>query len=160
MVAEEHGFRAVSVPEAICFVPRTKSLHNEFRRKVRTMTRGMQTLFYKRHLLDPLRHGWFAWMLFSHKVCRWLVPWAGVVALAALAALSLTMPWARWPLAGAALLLIAAAAGWVWPERRTAPKLLAIPAYLVSGNVAALLASIGAVRGARHAMWEPTRRAA
>jgi hypothetical protein len=120
----------------------------------------MQTLFYKRHLLDPLRHGWFAWMLFSHKVCRWLVPWAGVVALAALAALSLTMPWARWPLAGAALLLIAAAAGWVWPERRTAPKLLAIPAYLVSGNVAALLASIGAVRGARHATWEPTRRAA
>jgi cellulose synthase/poly-beta-1,6-N-acetylglucosamine synthase-like glycosyltransferase len=160
LVAEEHGLRAVSVPEAICFVPRTKSLRNEFRRKIRTMTRGMQTLIYKRHLLDPARHALFAWMLFSHKVCRWLVPWAGMLALAALAALSATMPWARWPLACAAALLIAAAVGWAWPERRAAPKLLAMPAYLVSGNVAALLASIGVLRGRRHATWEPTRRAA
>lgn len=160
MVAEEHGLRAVSVPAAICFVPRTKSLRNEFRRKVRTMTRGMQTLFYKRHLLDPKRHGLFAWMLFSHKVCRWLVPWAGVVSLVALAALSVTMPWARWPLAGAAVLLVAAAIGWAWPGQRAAPRLLALPAYLVSGNVAALLASVGALRGQRHALWEPTRRAA
>ena len=38
--------------------------------------------------------------------------------------------------------------------------MLAIPAYLVSGNVAALLASIGALRGQRHALWEPTRRKA
>lgn len=160
MVAHEHGFRAVSIPAAICFVPRTKSLRNEFRRKVRTMTRGMQTLLYKRHLLDPVRHGLFAWMLFSHKVCRWLVPWAGVATLVALAALSVTMPWARWPLAAAAALLVAAAVGWAWPERRAAPRLLAIPAYLVSGNVAALLAAIGALRGQRHATWEPTRRAA
>jgi hypothetical protein len=91
-------------------------------------------------------------------VCRWLVPWAGVLALAALTSLSLTMPWARWLLAGAAALLIVAAVGWAWPERRTAPRLLAIPAYLISGNVAALLASIAALRGQRHATWEPTRR--
>jgi cellulose synthase/poly-beta-1,6-N-acetylglucosamine synthase-like glycosyltransferase len=159
MVAEEHGLRAVSVPAAICYVPRTKSLRNEFRRKVRTMTRGMQTLYYKRHLLDPARHGLFAWMLFSHKVCRWLVPWAGVLALGALGVLSVTMPWARWPLAAAAVLLAAAAVGWVWPAQRSAPRLLAIPAYLVSGNVAALLALVGALRGQRHATWEPTRRA-
>jgi len=159
MIAHEHGLRAVSVPEAICFVPRTRSLRSEFRRKIRTMTRGMQTLSYKRQLLDPVRHGRFAWMLFSHKVCRWLVPWAGMLALVALAALSVTMSWARWPLGGAAALLVAAAVGWAWPEGRAAPRVLAVPAYLVSGNVAALLASIGALRGQRHATWEPTRRA-
>jgi len=158
MVAEEHGLRAVSVPEAICFVPRTKSLHNEFRRKVRTMTRGMQTLLFKRHLLNPGRHGVFAWMLFSHKVCRWLVPWAGVLALIALGGLSWTTPWARLPLVGAAVLLVAAAVGWAWPEQHAAPRLVAIPAYLISGNIAALLASIAVVRGQRHATWEPTRR--
>ena len=159
LVVRERGFRAVSVPEAICLVARTASLRNEFRRKVRTMTRGIQTLFYKRQLLDPARYGMFAWMLFSHKVCRWLVPWAGVVGFAALGALSLTMPWARWMLGAALVLLLAAAAGWVWPEGRPAPWLLALPAYLVSGNVAALFAAIGAVRGQRHATWEPTRRA-
>jgi len=158
LVARERGYRAVSVPQAICFVPRTAALNNEFRRKVRTMTRGMQALIYKRRLLNPARFGLFAWMLFSHKVCRWLAPWAGLAALAAVGALSFTVPWARWLLGGVSVIGIAAAAGWAWPVGRVAPRVVAIPAYLVSGNVAALLASIGAVRGARHATWEPTRR--
>ena len=65
---------SISVHEAVCFVSRTPSLRDEYRRKVRTMTRGLETLFYKRQLLNPFRYGWFAWMLFSHKLCRWLVP--------------------------------------------------------------------------------------
>jgi cellulose synthase/poly-beta-1,6-N-acetylglucosamine synthase-like glycosyltransferase len=158
LIARESGYRAVSVPQAICFVARTASVRNEFRRKVRTMTHGMQTLMYKRHLLNPARFGLFAWMLFSHKVCRWLAPWAGVAALAALVVLSFTAPWARWLLGGVALVGLVAAAGWTWPLGRVAARVLAIPAYLVSGNVAALLASIGALRGAHHATWEPTRR--
>lgn len=160
LVAQEHGLRAVSVPQAICFVPRTKSVRNEFRRKVRTMTNGMQTLMYRRRLLNPARFGMFAWMLFSHKVCRWLAPWAALVALAALGTLSLTVPWARWLLGGIAVMIVVAGVGWAWPEGRVAPRLVAIPAYLVSGNVAALIASLGAMRGERHATWEPTRRAA
>jgi glycosyltransferase involved in cell wall biosynthesis len=158
LTARENRYRAVSVPDAVCFVPRTASLRNEFRRKVRTMTRGMQTLIYKRHLLNPLRFGPFAWMLFSHKVCRWLVPWAALLSLGALVALSLTVPWARWMLGGVGAVLVAAAAGWAWPDGRVAPRPLAIPAYWVGGNVAALVASIGAMRGLRHATWEPTRR--
>jgi cellulose synthase/poly-beta-1,6-N-acetylglucosamine synthase-like glycosyltransferase len=158
LIAREHGYRAVSVPDAICFVPRTASLRNEFRRKVRTMTRGMQTLIFKRHLLDPARFGLFAWMLCSHKVCRWLAPWAGLIALVAVGALSVTVPWARWLLGGIVVIAVAAGAGWAWPDGRVAPRLLAVPAYLVSGNVAALVASVGAIRGQHHATWEPTRR--
>ena len=158
LIARESGYRSASVPHAICFVPRTASVRAEFRRKVRTMTQGMQTLMYKRHLLNPARFGLFAWMLFSHKVCRWLAPWAALAALAALVVLSLTAPWARWLLGGVAAVGLVAAAGWTWPLGRVAARVLAIPAYLVSGNVAALLASIGALRGAHHATWEPTRR--
>ena len=158
LVAREHGYRAVSVPAAICFVPRTASLHSEFRRKVRTMARGMQTLLYKRHLLNPARFGRFAWMLLSHKVCRWLAPWAAVLALGALSLLAVSVPWARWALGGAVLILAAAGAGWAWPVGRGAPRVFTVPAYLVSGNVAALRALIGAMRGQRHATWEPTRR--
>src|SRR5690606_27846349 len=76
--AREHGYRAVSVPQATCAVPRGTSLKKEYRRKVRTITRGMQTLWYKRHLLDPVRYGSFAWMLWSHKICRWMLPWAAL----------------------------------------------------------------------------------
>lgn len=158
LTAREHGFRAVSVDEAVCFVPRTESLHREYRRKVRTMTRGMQTLFHKRHLLNPLRHPLFAWMLWSHKVARWAVPWTVAAAAAGLCLLAATEPWARWLLAagvaGAALGVV----GWTRAERHPLPRWLALPTYALAGNVAALHAGWKALRGEDHAVWEPTRR--
>jgi len=160
LIAREQGYRAVSVNQAVCFVPRTSSLGREYRRKVRTMVRGVQTLYYKRHLLNPARYGLFAWMLFSHKLCRWLVPWALAVALGSLALLSIGTPWARVALglmAGAGAL---AACSWLWPAGRTVPQLFALPAYAMAGMVAALHAWVGALAGDQMLMWEPTRRPA
>jgi len=160
LIAREHGYRAVSVNQAVCFVPRTSSLGREYRRKVRTMVRGVQTLYYKRHLLNPARYGLFAWMLFSHKLCRWLVPWALAVALGSLALLSIGTLWARVALGLAAGAGALAACGWLWPAGRTMPKLLALPAYAMAGMVAALHAWVGALAGDQMSMWEPTRRPA
>jgi len=86
----------VSVRQAVCFVPRIASLRREYRRKVRTIARGWRTLYFKSGLLDPRRYGAFSWVLASHKICRWLVPHAGVLALAALAWLGRDAGWARW----------------------------------------------------------------
>jgi len=168
LTAREHGRRAVSVPEALCFVPRSASLHQEYRRKVRTITRGLATLAHRRALLNPLRYGSFAWMLLSHKVCRWLVPWAFVVALGALSALAFTVPWARLVLAGVLALGALAGIAWVWPEGRGAgagagkpmPRVLALPAYVVAGNVAVLHAWLRFRAGRSAPVWEPTRRGA
>ncbi|MFW6192809.1 MAG: glycosyltransferase family 2 protein, partial [Gemmatimonadota bacterium] len=90
--AREKGYRAVSVPDAEAVVPRAASLGAEFRRKVRTMARGLDSLWFKREMLDPFRYGRFAWMLASHKLARWMVP--------------ATLPWALVGL-GAAVLLLA-----------------------------------------------------
>jgi len=152
LTARQHGLRAVSVAEAKCFVPRSASLRQEYRRKVRTITRGIATLGHKRALLNPLRYGVFAWMLFSHKVCRWLVPWALLALLAALGA-------------SLALLSLIAAVGvltgvaWVWPDGKPMPRLLALPGYVVVGNVAVLHAWLRVVAGRPAPVWEPTRRA-
>ena len=161
LTSKEHGYRAVTVNEAICYVPRTHSLAREYRRKVRTITRGMETLGVKRHLLNPFRHGVFAWMLFSHKVCRWLVPvaavalWAGLVTLAVAAQLPVVV----------AGLIVALAFGlvlaWVGlnrPEDRPLPKLASLGAFAVLSNIAILRAWVRAFRGAGQAVWEPTRR--
>lgn len=158
LVARENGYRAVSVREALCVVPRTTSLHKEYRRKVRTMVRGIETLFYKRHLLDPREHGRFAWMLFSHKVCRWLVPWALVVGLLGVAGLSLTLPAARIVLGLAGIGLVLATIGWLWPDGRPAPRLISVPAFALAANVAALVAAVKAMSGELDPIWEPTRR--
>jgi len=51
-----------------------------------------------------------------------------------------------------------AAVAWWWPDQWRLPKVVAVPAYVVVGNLAALHASLRAVGGALHPVWEPTRR--
>src|SRR3989442_11886543 len=158
LLARRRGFRAVSVPEAICFVPRSASLRQEYRRKVRTMARGLRTLWWLRELLNPLRWGLFAWMLASHKLCRWLVPWAFPCAALALAALATGVGWARSALAALGLIAALASIAWRRWGGNPTPRVLALPVYLIAGHIAALDAWLVALRGARTAVWEPTPR--
>jgi hypothetical protein len=158
LVARDNFFRAVSVPAAVCYVPRSTSLRREYRRKVRTMARGLRTLWHNRALLNLSRHGLFAWMLWSHKLCRWLTPWAVVLAAAALAALAPSHWWAAATLVFGGLALLLTAIGWMWPEARPLPRLISLPCYAVSGNIAALHAWIRALGKQGTALWEPTRR--
>lgn len=158
LVARERGLRSVSVNDAVCYVPRAASLRREYRRKVRTMSRGLQTLFYKRHLLNPLRHGRFAWMLLSHKLARWLVPWSVVASVAGVVCLAVAAPVLG--LVAAAMTILAAAvavAAWYWPEERI-PRVVATPAYVVWGVLAGIHAWVSALRGDLTPTWEPTRR--
>jgi cellulose synthase/poly-beta-1,6-N-acetylglucosamine synthase-like glycosyltransferase len=158
MVTREHGYRAVTVNEAVCYVPRVPSLKREYRRKVRTITRGMETLYFKRALLNPFRFGVFSWMLFSHKICRWFAPWAAVIGLVGLFVLALSEPLAWIGVGGAALLGTLALIGWRSPEGKAIPRLFSMPAFVIAGNVAVLHATIKAMSGELNAVWEPTRR--
>jgi cellulose synthase/poly-beta-1,6-N-acetylglucosamine synthase-like glycosyltransferase len=156
--AREHGFRPVSVSRSVCYVPRTASLKKEYRRKVRTITRGMQTLWHKRKLMNPFRYGWFAWMLFSHKVCRWALPWGAAACGLAIAALAVESPLGLVGLGAGVVVLLLAAVGWMKSEDETVSPVFSIPAYLVAGNVAAAHAFLRAIAGSKDALWEPTRR--
>jgi cellulose synthase/poly-beta-1,6-N-acetylglucosamine synthase-like glycosyltransferase len=160
--ARRRNFRAVSVPDAVCYVPRSGSLHEEYRRKVRTIARGIATLAWERWALDPTHAPLFAWMVFSHKVCRWLLPAAAVLGLLALAVLAIAggspAAWTAVAAAGAVLLL--GAVGWQWPADWPQPRWIAWPAFVVWGNVAVLHAALRVWRGTTQAVWEPTRRTA
>jgi len=156
--ARELGFRTVSVDEAVCFVPRTTSLRAEFRRKIRTMARGLETLWYMRGLLNPFRYGSFAWMLFSHKLSRWLVHLALPLAPIGLIVLARHSPVAASLLAAAAVITILGVAGMRWPEGKPVPAVLALAGFAVAVNVAALRAWSQALRGSKNPIWEPTRR--
>jgi glycosyltransferase involved in cell wall biosynthesis len=157
--ARINGVRAVSVRDAICFVPRAASMRVEFRRKVRTMTRGIETLFFHGRLLNPLTYGVFAWLLCSHKLIRWLVPWALVACAIAIIPLAASTWWAAGGLIALVLGLGLAAAGWWWPHQDRVPRALSVAAYFVSGTVAGILAWLNAMRGHKAPMWDPTPRA-
>ena len=157
--ARLNGVRAVSVRDAICFVPRAANMQVEFRRKIRTMSRGIQTLFYHGRLLDPLRYGLFAWFLWSHKLVRWLVPVSLVTGALALVKLARTEWWAA--LGAVAMLggLGLAAIGWWWPRGGGAPRIASMAAYFVSGTIAGLIAWKRALMREGAPVWEPTPRA-
>ncbi len=158
MICHEHGYRAVSVDDAICLVPRATSLHAEYRRKIRTMARGLETLWFKRHLLNPFKHGDFALMLFSHKLCRWLVHLllpVGVVAVVILGARYVAAQLAT------ALVLVGIGVGVAalrWPPARPMPRLVQVVGYLFAANLAGFQAWIQALTGDQNPIWEPTRR--
>jgi len=158
LTAREAGLRAVSVDEAICLVPRTVSLQREFRRKIRTMARGLETLWFKRHLLNPFRYGRFAWMLWSHKLVRWLVFLAAPVALVGLALLAVDYPLARWLLGLVALAAGLGAVAMRAPEGTRLPRVVSLCGFVLASHLAGFLAWTKALRGELNPIWEPTRR--
>jgi len=160
LLTREGGLRAVSVDDAVCLVPRTRSLQTEFRRKVRTMARGLGTLFYKRHLLNPFRHGLFAWMLLSHKLVRWLVFPALPLAAVGVALLGLQVGHPLLGLLPTAACLVTAALAFRLPADRHLPPVIALPGFLTLSSLAAILAWLRVLRGQQNPIWEPTRRPA
>lgn len=154
----EGGQRLVFAEDALAYEPVAPSGALEFRRKVRIMTRSFRCLILMRRLLDPRRTGWYAVQLFWHKVML-------RTAFLPLAALAIVSPlaWGRGRVyrvatVGQAVCYGLAAAGIALAGRpigRKAP--LAIPAYFVMVNLAAVRAIFNLVRGERIDRWEPRR---
>jgi cellulose synthase/poly-beta-1,6-N-acetylglucosamine synthase-like glycosyltransferase len=158
LTARAHGLQAVSVDDAIAFVPRTASLKREYARKVRTIARGMETLYHARQMMDPMRYGAFAWKLISHKVCRWLLPLTAVPAAIGLLMAAAWAPWARVLAAAAGVVGLAAVVGALWPESRRMPRIVSVMAFGVAANVAVVHAVFRVLSGRDDKVWEPTRR--
>lgn len=157
--AREEGYRAVSVPDAVALVPRATSLRAEYRRKLRTMARGLDSLWFKREMLDPFRYGRFAWMLASHKLARWMVPATLPAALAGLAALALAGSGiALGGLAASAVLGVLTVTAVTWPEDRPMPAPVSVAGYVGVGLTAGMGAWTKALVRERNPVWEPTRR--
>jgi len=73
--------RAVSAGKRLLFEPNartteivTESVSGEMRRRVRSSERAWRSLMANADLLNPFKHGWYAWQLFSHKLVRRLNP--------------------------------------------------------------------------------------
>ena len=159
LVARQKGYRSVSVPKAICIVPRTPRIQTELRRKVRTMARGLSTLFYLRSLMNPFRYGGFALMLISHKLLRWLpyllAPFS-VVALGFLASQSAIAAGVLGMIGSIALVGIIALRNPRWAHLPA----VGIAGFIVAVFTAGFLAWRDALRGVQMATWEPTPRGA
>lgn len=154
----EAGLDVVLDREALGYVESVK-VGQEFIRKVRTIVHGLDVLFSCRQLLNPFKYGIVAWELASHKLFRWLLPFAFLTVL-----ISNCLLWnagALYRLAlicqcifyGAGLLALA-----VKPLQRLPP--FKVAGFFLLGNVATLQAWRKFLQGERYVTWQPSNRGA
>ena len=151
------GFRAVSDPAATGTMTSLASSRAEFQRKVRTLLRGMATLRARIGMLNPLRHGVFALLLFSHKLMRWWAPFFLMLLLVANAFLLDSPLYVAFLAGQVAFYGLALLAGvGVGIVRDSLPGKVAL--YFTVVNLATLVAWWKFARGARQEIWTPTQR--
>jgi glycosyltransferase involved in cell wall biosynthesis len=147
------GLRGVLDVDSTGYYRNIADDRREFQRKVRTVVRGIAVLHAGARMLNPFRHGMFAWQLASHKVCRWLVPF-GMIG----AAISNAFLIDDSAFYGATFLLqcafYIAAIGGAW----TGAPALKIPMFVLIANLGVLTAWLRYARGERLSTWSPSQR--
>lgn len=147
------GLRGVLDRDAVGYYRNIVDEGSEHDRKVRTVVRGISVLASNLDLLNPLRRPLFAWQLASHKLCRWLVPFAMIGAAASNAVLALHSP-AYLAIFALQLAFYGAAATGV----HGGAGAFRIAAFLVRSNSAVLTAWLRYARGERVTLWTPSNR--
>jgi len=151
------GRRCVYEPAARSYERAADNFSKEFRRKVRIVNRAWRALWRMKALLNPFRHGFFAFELLSHKLLRWLVP----AFLAGLFAVNLALLESgsvyRLAMAGQVVFYLLAFVGYTQRHRAKIPSLLSVPYYFCLVNIASALGILDAFRGKTYTTWSTAR---
>jgi hypothetical protein len=134
-----------------------RSHKGEFRRKVRTIVHGLYVFFTHLGLANPFRYGLFSWELVSHKLFRWLAPFAILTLF-----ISNLFLWNLGFVYSSSLVLqvtlyLAASFG-LTRIQPAGSKLARLASFLVLGNAATVVAWLEFWSGRRYADWQPSRR--
>lgn len=141
-------------PEAIACDEGLEHAEGQYRRRVRVTVRGMQSLWRRRALMNPLRYGWYSFCLISHKLIRRFVPFFAL----------LLLPVNVWLLGengfyqACALLQVLfylmAGIGLLDHERRL-PKPFKLAGFVLLSSVGLGVGIIKFLGGERYAFWTP-----
>jgi cellulose synthase/poly-beta-1,6-N-acetylglucosamine synthase-like glycosyltransferase len=153
------GYRLVFAPNAIAYEPAAATSQVEFGRKVRVMIRSWNAFIFRRELLNPFRHGFYAIQFFSHKILRYLV----VFPLLMLFFISPFLWKTGWiyqlaTISQVVFYLCALLGLLLHRTRFSRKKIFTIPFYFCMVNAASLVAVIKVLSGQQIKHWEPQRQ--
>ena len=153
----KHGLVAITCPDVVGIYKDVEDASLEYRRKMRTVIRGITAIARHPEVLNPFRMGMFAFQVWSHKIMRWGVPWFMAVFL--LLTLLLQGQGLIYTLA-----LLAqcgfyglAIAGWLSKSLRK-NTLIKIIFFFVQTNLSLAQATVSFLLGKRMTVWTPSRR--
>jgi len=151
------GYTGVFEPQAVCYEEAAENFSQEYRRKVRIISRSLNALRRIPAVLNPftnIRH-WF--LLVSHKLLRWFAPFFMILMFSASLAL-----W-RFPLYRAAAIVQVvwyslALLGWMWRPRNKIGKITSLAFYFCMVNLASLIGCVKCLRGDLPGQWASPRQ--
>jgi len=153
----KHGKVAVACPEMVGVYKDVQDSALEYRRKIRTVIRGITAIARHAEVLNPFRMGLFAFQVWSHKIMRWGVPWFMLLfAIVTLLLQGQGMIYLLALVVQAAFYLLALA-GWVSVGMRE-NTLVRIVFFFVQTNLALAQALLLFLFGKRMTVWTPSRR--
>ena len=65
---------AITCPQVVGIYKDVEDSSLEYRRKMRTVIRGITAVARHPEVLNPFRMGLFAFQVWSHKIMRWFIP--------------------------------------------------------------------------------------
>jgi cellulose synthase/poly-beta-1,6-N-acetylglucosamine synthase-like glycosyltransferase len=154
------GKAAIYEPQAIGSEETSLETYGEFHRKVRISQANFNLLSKYIPLLNPFR-GLVAYGFFSHKFLRWIAPVLMMVLLISNACLLGEGPFFYGAFAAQVLLFFVAGLGYVRNGKARKSKLLLIPFYFVSMNLALAVGMFRAMfksEGGKGGMWRRIER--
>lgn len=151
------GLRGVSDPESVGYYKNLADERKEYERKVRTVVRGISVFMRSLALLNPLKYHLFAWQLLSHKLCRWMVPFALIIAFITNGILAWSPGFYR-TLFGGQVIFYGLAVLYLWSQRLPKITMLRLPSFFVMVNLSILDAWFRYLRGDRILYWNPSKR--
>lgn len=154
---EIKGLGGVYEPCATCHENASERFEGQFWRKMRIVNRSLYSTWRSPAALNPCRVGIFAYLLWSHKVLRWLTPCHLIVAAITLGMLCYHENSAyRWIAIPPAMICLAAFLYLIPGLSRF--RLFYLSFYFVIMNLSALLGLVSFVLGYRVTTWQPDRQ--
>tara|TARA_R110002049_G_scaffold85482_12_gene217238 strand:+ start:1345 stop:2493 length:1149 start_codon:yes stop_codon:yes gene_type:complete len=151
------GSVAISADDVFGYYTDLADPRKEYRRKVRTVVRGMRALAETREMLSFSKYGLFAFQIWSHKIMRWVAPWCLLLVLLINLALLDTHPIYKLTLGVQVFFYGLATLGALVPKSRDLFA-VRIPYYFVAANLAVMHAALDFFRGKAVVTWTPSER--
>jgi len=151
------GLVAITSSDVVGIYKDVKDPGLEYRRKIRTVIRGVTAIVRHPEVLNPFSLGLFAFQVWSHKILRWGVPWF----LLALLVSSVVLVQEHWIYALALFAQIlfysVVVLGHLIASFRSF-TLVKIPYFFIQVNIAIAHATVLFLFGKRMTTWTPSKR--
>lgn len=161
MLIVKDGHRIAYTSEAYATEYGSADMNEESKRKRRIAAGGLQSVWWLRSLMNPLRYSTVSFLFVSHRVLRWTVT---PFALLALLPLNAAIVWAGGSLLYTVILVLqllfyaAAIAGWWLARLGRKSRLLYVPYYFMFMNIN-VFRGIAYLRSHRNSgAWEKAKR--